>query len=229
MKKFKLLTGDTLRLLKQIPDSSVDAVITDPPFSTGTRKEGQKGIRKSMNRQVEDSDWFDTDSLTTSGFIYLLRECAIEWRRILKPGSHILCFIDWRMYPHACAAIESADLRINNLIVWDKTHFGMGHFFRNQHELIIHFSKGSGTRYNMGTPNVIQCKAIRGGDHPTEKPVELINRLLPVISKPGDTILDCFAGSHSTGVASVVSGRKYIGIDNNKRWETFGNVKLSSL
>lgn len=211
--------GDALLVMRTLPAASFECVCTDPPFSSGTRKEGSKGIRKSMDRTTEDAEWFGTDSLTTNGFVWLMRECALEWRRLLKPGGHLFCFIDWRMYPALSAAIESADLRHLGMIVWDKTYFGMGSCFRNQHELILHFSKGppsSPHRRDVG--NVLRCKPIRGADHPTRKPPELLKLLLSVPCTIGDRVLDCFAGSGSTGEACTELGLEYVGIDNDPRW-----------
>jgi site-specific DNA-methyltransferase (adenine-specific) len=211
--------GDCLSVMAEMPMASVSAVVTDPPFSSGTRKEGQKGIRKSMNRGVAGDEWFGSDSLTTNGFTWLMRECAVQWQRLLKSGGHVLCFIDWRMMPALAGAIESADLRHAGLVVWDKTYFGMGACFRNQHEMILHFTKGvapSPERRNVG--NVLSFKPIRHGSHPTEKPVDLLSELIAVVSRPGDTILDPFSGSGSTGVAALKSGRNFVGIERDRRY-----------
>lgn len=208
--------GDCLEVMRRLETASFDAVVTDPPFSSGTRREAAKGVRKSMTRGTEDAAWFGSDSLTTDGFVWLLRSCAVEWQRLLKPGGHALVFIDWRMLPALAAAIESADLRKVGVLVWDKTYFGMGSCFRNQHEMILHFTKGVGNpphRRDVG--NVLSFKPIRNGDHPTEKPVPLMRELLSVICKPGDRILDPFAGSAATLVAGVEQGLEVVGIERD--------------
>jgi len=214
-----IICGDTLTELRKLPEESVDAVITDPPYSSGTRKEGAKGLRKSMKRGTDDGVWFSSDSMTVLGFSWLMRESAIEWKRLLKPGGHVLCFIDWRMYPHLAGAIESSDLRHVGVLVWDKTYFGMGAYFRNQHEFILHFSKGRGTdpiRRDVG--NVLACPPIRNGSHPTEKPVDLMATLISVLVPPRGIILDPFMGGGSTGVAAIRLGREFIGIELNEKY-----------
>ena len=232
----KIYCGDCLEYMREMPDKCVDLVLTDPPYSSGTRKEGSKGLRKSMLRGTDDKEWFQGDCLTTNGFVWLMRECALEWRRILKPGGSILCFIDWRMYPALSGAIESADLRHQGLIVWDKTFFGMGTHFRNQHELILHFTHTIATeaqRHDIG--NVIRCPPIRNGDHPNEKPEELLETLLSVVCPKDGVILDPFMGSGSTVVAACKSGRNYIGIEKEpayieialKRLEKVNNHKIT--
>lgn len=209
--------GDTLQTMRAMEAEQFDAVLTDPPFSSGTRKEGSKGLRKSMNRGTEDAEWFGTDSLTTTGFVWLMRECALEWRRLLRPGGHILCFIDWRMMPALSGAIESADLRHVGVLVWDKTYFGMGACFRNQHEIVLHFTKGQGAepqRRDRG--NVLRYKPIRDGLHETEKPVSLLVDLLTTIVPPGGRVLDSYCGSGSTLEAARDCGLEAVGIDNEE-------------
>jgi site-specific DNA-methyltransferase (adenine-specific) len=212
----RLMLGDCLDVMAGLPDSSIDIILTDPPFSSGTRKEGSKGIRRSMLRGTEDEEWFATDSLTAHGFIWLMRQCALRWRRLLRRGGHVFVFIDWRMHSHLTAAIESVDLRHKGTLVWDKQHFGLGDCFRNQHEWIAHFTLGMGrkaVRSDVG--NVLSCPPVRGGKHPNEKPVRLLRAILSVVARPGDTVLDCFMGSGATGDAALLERCRFIGIDND--------------
>lgn len=214
-----VIVGDAIESVASLGDESLEVVLTDPPYSSGTRREGSKGLRKSMTRETTDEDWFGTDSLTVVGFAHLLRVAAIEWRRVLKPGGHALVFIDWRMGPHLAGAIESADLRQVGELVWDKDGFGMGRYFRQQNERILHFTKGMGAepvRRDVG--NVLRCPPVRGGEHPTEKPVPLLRRLLSVVARPGAVVLDNFAGSGSTGVAAILEGMRPVLIEREPRW-----------
>jgi len=221
------IQGDCIEEMAKLKSNQYDVILTDPPFSSGTRREGAKGLRKSMTRGVDDSEWFGADSLTTDGFLFLMRSCAVQWQRVLKPGGHLLCFIDWRMAAHLSGAIESADLRRVGMLVWDKTYFGMGSCFRNQHEFILHFTKGAGAapqRKDVG--NVLSCKPIRNGAHPTEKPVELLKTLLSVICPVGGAVLDSFMGSGSTGEACAEYGAIFTGIEREIPYfcESIGRV-----
>jgi site-specific DNA-methyltransferase (adenine-specific) len=223
-----LYCGDVLEIQEQLPAESISAVVTDPPYSSGTRREASKGLRKSMTRETADDEWFTTDCLTTNGFTWLMRACAVQWHRLLVPGGHILVFIDWRMMPTLAGAIESADLRHLGMLVWDKTYFGMGSYFRNQHELILHFTKGRSLppqRRDVG--NVLRFPPVKGGEHPTEKPVDLMARLLSVVCPPGGTVLDCFAGSGSTGLAAKSLGCSFIGIERDPESCALATRRLS--
>lgn len=212
-----LLQGDCLEILPHLP--TVDAVILDPPYSSGTRREGAKGLRKSMNRTTGDDDWFGSDSMTTQGFVWMMRSVASQSKRILCRGGHFLSFIDWRMNANLAAAIESADMRYLGMVIWDKLVFGMGTYFRNQYELILHFSHGR-TRpvFRHDTPNILRFPRPSAPDHDTEKPVELIERLITTVSRENEVIGDWFAGSGTTGVACIRTGRRFIGIEIDEKY-----------
>jgi site-specific DNA-methyltransferase (adenine-specific) len=208
------MTGDCLVRMREVAEDSIDVILTDPPFSSGTRKEGQKGVRKSMVRSMEDDDWYNTDCLTTHGFLWLMRQNALRWKRLLRRGGLVLIFIDWRMSPHLSAAIESADFRQKPTLVWDKTYFGMGDCFRNQYEFILHFTNGSGRRpRRRDVGNVLAFPPIRDGSHPNEKPVPLLREVLSVVAPPGGAVLDPFMGTGSVGVAAAMLGLDFVGID----------------
>lgn len=226
----RLYYGDALRILCSLPDSSVDAVVTDPPYSSGTRREASKGVRKSMKRGTADEEWFTSDSLTTNGFQWLMRECATQWRRVLVPGGHALVFIDWRMVAPLSGAIESADMRHVGLLVWNKARLGMGAYFRNQHELILHFTNGKSLPpQRRDVANVLTHPPVKGGEHPTEKPVGLMRDLISVVAPPGGVVLDPFAGSGSTLVAAKELGVRAIGIEREEKYLALAASRLSQL
>lgn len=214
-----LYLGDCLDVIPTLAPRSVDAVLTDPPYSSGGRRENSRSIRKSMNRSMSDEDWIAGDAMSTGGFVWMMRALAARARPAMKPGAHFLAFIDWRMHGNLAGALESADLRQHPTLVWDKTHFGMGAVFRNQHEWIVHFSNGTPAdpaRRDMG--NVLRCPPVRDGDHPTEKPVGLMGSLLSVVAPVGGVVLDPFMGAGSTLVAAKMLGRRAIGIEVDERF-----------
>jgi DNA modification methylase len=215
----RLFHGDCIEVMATLGDQTVDAVLTDPPYSSGGRRENARSVRKSMTRGVEDDDWIRGDAMSTTGFIYLLRLCGIQWRRVLKPGGHALSFIDWRMAPNLVAALETADLRQHPILVWDKAKLGMGAIFRNQHEFIVHVTAGNpSVPQRRDVPNVLRYPSVRDGDHPTEKPGALLQTLLSVVCPPSGLVLDPFAGSGSTLQAARALGHSAIGIEADERY-----------
>ena len=216
-----LRLGDCLEVLKTLPSGSVDAVVTDPPYCSGsiseasrTRASGQ-GLRSENLRRF---GWFVGDNMGTAGLSWLLRSMAIESRRIVKPTGSVLVFCDWRMLSALQPAIESARLRYQDLIVWDKGSFGLGTGFRKQHELIMHFTLGSPQYHDSATGNVIRSPRVRDREHQTQKPVDLMTKLARVVCPIGGSILDPFMGSGSTGVAAVSVGLDFIGIEQDEAY-----------
>ena len=219
-----IIHGDCLNHIKSIEDESIDAVITDPPYSSGGVLESQKqsakrqGIRDNPKKNQRFA-WFSGNNMTTMGITFLIRNLGVEFERVVKESGSILVFCDWRMVINFVPALESCGLIYRNLIVWDKGSFGMGNGFRNQHELIIHLTKGSGNYYSSSYGNVINCSRTyhkKDRDHPTEKPMKLLNDLVQVVTKTGDIILDPFSGSASLGEVCIRSDRNFIGIEKNK-------------
>lgn len=219
----RLIHGEALATLRGMPDASVDAVITDPPYCSGaiseasrTRAPGQ-GLRSENIRRF---GWFVGDNMGTAGLAWLLRSVAVECRRIVRPSGSLLVFCDWRMLSHLAPAIESVGLRHQDVVVWDKGTFGLGNGFRRQHELILHFTFGQPKYHARDVGNVIRCPRVRADDrqHQTEKPVDLMSDLVRVTVPPGGVCLDPFAGSGTTGVACVLEGRGFVGIEQEEAY-----------
>lgn len=214
-----LYVGDAIETMAELSDASVDAVLTDPPYSSGGRLETTRARQKNMIRSVGADKWIRGDGMSTQGFLWFMRLAAMQWRRILTSGSHALAFADWRMAPNLAAALESADLRQHPTVVWNKTYFGMGHVFRNQYELIVDVTVGNPRapmRRDVG--NVIDCAPIRSKLHPTEKPQHLLRTLLSVVAGPGQTVLDPFAGSGATLLAARDLGIRAVGVEIDERY-----------
>lgn len=214
----ELICGDCLDVLKTFPDASADVVITDPPYCSGGVSEASRSAAKGQGLRSENLrrfGWFVGDNMTTTGLVWLLRSVAIECRRVCKDTASVLMFCDWRMLHTLVPPIESAGLRYQNLVVWDKGHFGLGRGFRCQHELVMHFTCGAPAYYDRATGNVLSAKRVGKDEreHQTQKPVDLIDGLLRVVAPEGATVLDPFMGSGTTGVACVQTGRNFIGIE----------------
>ena len=213
-----LYHGDCLDVLAELT-GPFDAVVTDPPYASGSRTEASKSSSGAMLRAGRFHDRpLDLDQMTTTGFVWLLRAVG-QWARAeLVDGGSFLSFIDWRQWPNLVGALETSNLRVQGMVVWDKGHFGMGNGFRSQHELVCHASKGVPTVYNKGTGNVLRAPRQEPVDHPSPKPVGVMERLIAVVAPEGGIVVDPFAGSGTTLVAAKTLGRRAIGVESDPRY-----------
>ena len=196
-----------------------DLLLTDPPYSSGARTDSNRQCRGSMLRGIEDDDWFSHDAMTTWGFKWFMGSVLMQLRERLNDGSHVYWFTDWRMTPTVYGMLEAYGFRVNHCLVWAKTHFGMGSYWRNQHENIVFASCGQPTpMQDKGRGSVLTSKNVAPSerDHPTEKPVDLIMQIISATS--GKIILDPFAGSGTTGRAAKDLGRKAVLIEREERY-----------
>ena len=213
-----VVCGDALEIVRANPLHGVDAVVTDPPYASGARTEATKQQRE--DGMLRGARWsnrpIDTDQMTTTGFVWLVREVATALRPCLVDGGGFFSFIDWRQWPNLVGAVESADYRINKMIVWDKETFGMGNGFRNQHELVLFASKGVPNIAAADTPDVLRFRREDNQWHPSPKPVPLMEALLRVPVKRGGLVVDPFCGAGSTLVAARRLGIRAIGFEVNE-------------
>lgn len=214
--RWNVTCGDCIEVLSGV-SAELSAVVTDPPFSSGARTEAAKQSRNDgMLRGARFAGRpIDCDQMTTAGFVWTIREVALLCEPMLKSGASFLSFIDWRQWSNLVGALESCNLRVNQMIVWDKGSFGMGNGFRNQHELICWSTKGTADPAECDVPNVIQCPRVPPDWHPSPKPVPLMESLLRVACPVGGIVLDPFAGGGSTGVAALRQGKRVIMIERN--------------
>lgn len=219
-----LHNDDCLDIMASLPTASFDALITDPPYCSGAATEAgrggvtHQGLRSETIRGGRFA-WFSADNMTTSGLVWLMRSVAVEADRLVGDGGSVLAFCDWRMALNIAPAMESGGWRLRNLCIWDKGSFGLGTGFRPQHEMIVHLTKRAPKFHSRSVGNVLSCKrtARAGKTHPTEKPVELMGKLVEVSAPPSGAVLDPFMGSGATGVACARLGRAFVGVEKDPR------------
>ena len=211
--------GDTLNVLNELSTPTVHAVITDPPYASGARTEAAKATSGAMVRGMRwNAKPIENDQMTSTGFVWLMRETCYAVRDLLVDGGSLLIFIDWRQWPNLTGAVETTNFRVNQMIVWDKGSMGMGSGFRNQHELILHASKGTVRVDSHSTSNVLQFSRVANDDHPSPKPEPLMRRLIEVVCARGELVLDPFMGAGTTLVAARQTGRRAIGIEIEEQY-----------
>lgn len=196
-----------------------DMVFTDPPY----------GMSYDGGRGKQGFGMIANDDATGDDLIALVRDALLCVRSSSKPDAAAYVCFPWRTYAEFEKAVIAAGFAVNACIVWDKQSFGLGHQdYRPQHEFIF-YSKGGMWYGDRSQSDVWYCKRESHGSyvHPTQKPVELIERALVNSSKRGDVVIDCFGGSGSTLIGCEKTSRaarimeldpKYVDVIV-KRWQ----------
>lgn len=179
----------------------MDAIITDPPYGINYHSTTNKSI---LNDKAP--------------FIWWLYDAY----RVLKSGESgrgtLVCFTRWDVQQVFVDAMRLAGFVVKSEVIWDKVIQGMGDTkaqFAPTHENIIFAVKGKFSFPGHRPKDLITFQKLNSSQmvHPTEKPVGLLANLITSVTKPGDLILDPFAGSGSTLVAAYKTGRRFIGIE----------------
>lgn len=203
MKFNKIIHGDCIKEMQKIPKNSIHLIITDPPYGDNVGYGwNNKKIKNNKNPLINCL-------------------ALAEFYRILKKNSSVYIFTNWKHYPFLTEFIlRYTKFKIRHLVVWKKHNFGLGWAFRHQYELILVLEKGK-PKYNLTNFTDVQnAKHINHNkeNHPHEKPVDLLKKMIEHSSKEGDIILDPFCGSGSVCVACQEMKRKWIGIEIDEKW-----------
>ena len=210
---------DCLEGLREIPDKSVDLIVTDPPYFLSMGHAGSTTNTKRNSEQLQSNRAFNDLAICTPFYRQLFQEYA----RVLKENGSFFFFTDWRGYAYYFPLIN-AELPVRNLIVWDKKS-GPGSFYSFAHEFAIFGTYKGKTKGGVGS-NVWRMAAFSSGAkstngekvHPTQKPWELIAKMIEDQTEPGAVVLDTFMGSGTTAVACVKTGRSFIGFELDERY-----------
>lgn len=201
--KVELHLGDCLEVMRTMPDKSVDAVITDPPY----------GIGYQSARRI-DTERFDIicgDNDLNFGWI-------IEAKRIAKDSGCLFCFCRWDTERQFFDALDEAGWNIQSQVIWDRGVHGLGDLrrqFAPMHDNAL-FCTAKDYEFPGSRPKSVYRVDRLSADkleHPTQKPHGLMQRIIIDTAARGWTILDPFMGSGTTGVACVQTGRNFIGIE----------------
>jgi len=240
----KLYQGDSLELMASLPANSVDCIWTDPPYNLSN-----DGITCVAGRMVKvnKGEW------DRSRGVELDHEFNKTWLaacyRILKPTGTIWVSGTLHVYPSVGFAMQELGFRILNDIIWEKPapppNLGC-RCFTHATELIMWATKAKKGK-DRYTFNYDVMKAENGGKqmknvwrmpapskdekrygkHPTQKPIALVARCLRASTNEDDLVFDPFSGSATTGVASLMLKRQFIGCEMDKKFITVANRRLA--
>lgn len=238
---FVLYKENCLNILQQIPENSIDMVFADPPYMLSN---GGFTVHAGKMVSVNKGDW-DKSKGVKEDFDFHVKWIEAV-RRVLKPSGTIWISGTYHSIYQCGFALQVAGFHVLNDIAWFKPNASPNlscRFFTASHETIIWARKDKKAKHifnydlmkngvwpedalkkpglqmrsvwSMGTPKPVEKKF---GKHPTQKPEDLLKRIILASTNKGDTVLDPFAGSSTTGIASHLFGRNFIGIDLEKKY-----------
>lgn len=212
----KLINGDSSKIMKGIAINSVDAIITDPPYNISKKNNFETMRRKGIDFGEWDKD-FNLISWLDSA------------EPLLKKGGNIVIFNDWKNMTEITVALQDKGFEIKDLIRWKKTNAmprNRDRRFITDYEVAVWAVKKGGKWTFNRLSEAYEIPEIVGGltpknekkygGHSTQKPVYVMEWLAERLTNAGDTILDPFMGSGTTGVACNNLNRNFIGIELDK-------------
>lgn len=229
--KFKLCFGDCIEIMQELIKQGVkvNAIITDPPYN------------------INQADWDNQ---------FDLHRCIDLFEKLLLPNSNIILFQGWSNVTDNKSYMDSKFL-IQDWIIYDrvKGRGGKKHLVSTRED-ILWYSNSSDYTFNkipstikkktggLGLKNGCEFRALSNVwtdispivpwskervNHPTQKPLQLMDRCVKLWTNEGDIILDFAMGSGTTGVAALLNNRKFIGIENNKRYFDIASDRINSI
>lgn len=250
-RKVNFHQGDCFELLKDVPDESIDLILSSPPYC--------------MKKEYEDSD-------NPADFLYQHEIIAPELCRILKPGGSIC----WQVGMHVDDGVVTPldyltmqafsgclDLKLRNRIIWTYGHgLHCNSRFSGRHESMLWFTRGDNYKFNLdavripqkypgklgykgpnrgkltGNPlgknpsDVWDMPNVKGNhvektEHPCQFPIALAQRAIRALTNMGDIVFDPFSGSGSTLCAATIEKRRSLGFELSKKYFKIANSRIS--
>lgn len=223
----RLYHGDCLQILPLLEAESADALITDPPYCSGAATMNQRTLDPREKYCHNGNDCgrpsFSGDARDQRSFGFWATLWISECRRIVRPSGYALVFSDWRQLPTVTDVVQAGGWIWRGIISWNKgrgaraPHKG---YFRHQCEYVTWGTNGACLKATHSGPfEGCVSEAVKQADkfHMTGKPTPLMCQLVDCVP-PGGTVLDTFAGSSTTGVACLLTGRKFIGFEQSEEY-----------
>lgn len=210
--------GEALAVLQDLPPDIAQAVVTDPPYSSGGQFRGDRvqdvAEKYQQSGTFKQYQGFSGDNRDQRSFGYWSALWLDQCRRITKSGGVVACFTDWRQLPTVTDAIQTGGWVWRGIAAWDKTEAARGiqGRMRNQCEYVVWGSNGPMPVEGVPTAGVFTCYLNpKDKEHMTAKPVPVVHWLLRPV--PAGLVLDPFMGSGTTLRAAKDLGRPAIGIE----------------
>jgi len=251
-KNFALYHGDCLEELKRFPENYFDMIFADPPYFLSS---GSFSCQNGKMVSVKKGEW-DLSNGFQKDFNFHL-EWIKECRRVLKPNGTIWISGTYHSIYQCGFILQNTKYHILNDIAWFKPNAAPNlscRFFTASHETLIWARKEKKAKHTFNYQNIkegdwsedefkkphMQMRSVwsmgtpkkeekQFGKHPTQKPLDLLKRIILASTKEGDIVLDPFTGSSTTGVAANLHNRKFVGIDSDIIYLDLSLKRLNAL
>ena len=226
MPKIELIQGDCLELIKDIPDKSIDAIITDPPYGTTACKWDSvipfEPMWEQLNRIIKDNGaivLFGSEPFSSVLRISNIKNYKYDWIWNKKKGGNIMLLKQQPYKIHEIISVFNTNKETYYPIMEAQTprtgktySAGEANGIKNYGDL-RHYDK----KYPKSILEISNANQ-KGKQHPTQKPIELMEYLINTYTNENETVLDFTMGSGSTGVACVNLNRNFIGIEKDDKY-----------
>jgi DNA modification methylase len=193
--EYQVLQGDCIDVLTMFEAATFDMVLTDPPYIAGYKDRSGRSVANDDN-----GEW--------------LAPAFKAIFRVMKPDSLCVSFYGWTQTDRFFSAWRDAGFRIVGHISFPKRYTSTVRLMRYQHESAYLLAKGHPPTPENVIGDVIDWGTYSGNKlHPTQKPLSILLPLIQSFTRPGALVLDPFCGSGSTLAASLMCGRKAVGVE----------------
>jgi site-specific DNA-methyltransferase (adenine-specific) len=247
---FVLYNNDCLKTLEQLPENSVDMIFADPPYNLSN---GGFTVHAGKRVSVNKGKW-DVSNGLKKDF-----EFHSNWinacKRVLKPNGTIWISGTYHSIYKCGFALQAAGFHILNDIAWYKPNASPNlscRFFTASHETVLWARKDKKGKHQFNYQamrewptdlihrNTKQMRSVwaintpapwekKFGKHPTQKPYDLLKRIVLASTNKDDVVLDPFTGSSTTGLAAIAHDRKFIGVDTEKNYLELSKKRFKDL
>jgi site-specific DNA-methyltransferase (adenine-specific)/modification methylase len=228
METNKIYLGDCLDGLKSIPDKSIDLILTDPPYNIGGVQSNNIKFKTRKDMNLEIAEW-DKGSFEPEKYF-------LEMKRIIKDDGNIFIFTSHNLFGRWFDMLNT-NFDVCNFMVWKKTNptpqVRKVSFLAACELIITGWNKGH--KWNFGKQNDMHnfvqgsiCMGNERLEHPTQKPLYVLDKIINIASNVGDVVLDCFLGTGSVAVSALRLNRKFIGFEIDENYYKLAEARLKT-
>ncbi len=235
----KLFNADCINTMKDLRDSTVELIVTDPPYNLGNfMKERATNLKRMRPNSFYSAGW---DNLDYQDWLLNMDKFFEHSARVMKKGGSMVVFMSLIKAESVIKMAQSHGFYYKTTGVWHKTNpmpRNMNLHFINSIEGWIYFTYQTHTgvfnnesrvMHDFVESSVTPKNEKKYGTHPTQKPEKIIQHFVELLSQSDATVLDPFMGSGTTGVVSRRLNRNFIGIELNRAYFDIALKRISDV